>query len=69
MANELPPMQDEPNQAEIDAETARRLREAAKENNKKIRIVNYAGPTVTGGPAPRLRLDGGSAESTKGNES
>ncbi len=36
--DKLPPMQNEPNQAEIDAETARRLREAAqaqKEANKK----------------------------------
>lgn len=28
--DKLPPMQNEPNQAEIDAETARRLREAAQ---------------------------------------
>lgn len=29
--DKLPPMQNEPNQAEIDAESARRLREAAQE--------------------------------------
>lgn len=31
---QLPPMQNEPNQAEIDAETARRLREAAQERRE-----------------------------------
>lgn len=31
----IPPLQNEPNQAEIDAETARRLREAAKEKQKQ----------------------------------
>lgn len=33
--DELPPMKDEENQAEIDAEAARRLREAAEERRRE----------------------------------
>ena len=33
--NELPPMKNEENQAEIDAECARRLREAAEERRQE----------------------------------
>ena len=53
----LPPMTDEPNQAAIDAEAARRLREAARERREqgKTRFVTV----VADGPVYRWqRFDG-----------
>ena len=53
----LPPLQDEPNQAEIDAETARRLREAAQERrgSEPSSFVTV----VTDGPVYRWRRQAG----------
>lgn len=52
--DKLPPMKDEPNQAEIDAETARRLSEAAQERREQAKPKQYVN-VIPDGPLFRWR--------------